>query len=669
MNPLRHAGDFAQDVRYAFRTMAGRPLFTAMAVLSLALGIGANTSIYSFMDSILMRSLPVHDPASLVVLNWHSKEHPGVAESFSGSTYTLPEWGYTSPNFPYGAFEQISANRDVFTQVFGFSGAGRLNVQIHGEAVLAPGQHVTGTFFAGLGVPPAAGRLIGPEDDRPRAPPVAVFSYGYAQRRFGDPAKAPGESILINNIPFTLIGVAAPEFFGVNPGGQQDVFIPQQTSPLLEKVFGGDASVKYTNPNYYWIQMMARLRPGVTMAQAQAAIAPVFRRFVETTVKKPEHKRDLPILHLQEGAGGLDSLRRQYAKPLYVLMTLVGLILAIACANIANLLLARAAGRRREMALRLSLGAGRGRVIRQLLTESLVLSVLGGVLGIAFARWGISALTLLIANGRDNFTLYAELNWKVLAVTSAISIATGLVFGLAPAFQCTRVDLVTALKQTRAGDLGVRLRSRLRVSLGQALIVAQIAISLLLVVAAGLFVRTLQQLNAIRIGLNRENVLLVTINAAQAGYKDEALMRFYADVWQRFRTLPGIHNVSFSNYTLLTNSRNTSGVRVPGSTATSSSLTVVNVGPDFATTMKVPILMGRDMTERDVAGSTRVAVVNELFARKHFPKESPLGRHFIWVRLLWNNGQPSWNQRFELIESVSMLTWRRVMRITPVQVP
>ena len=624
INPLRIASEFAQDVRYALRTMWGRPLFTTMAVLSLALGIGANTAIYSFLDSILMRALPVLDPGSLVVVNWHSKDHPAVAASFSGSTFKDATVGYSSGNFPYAAFEVLAANRDAFASVFGFSGGGRLNVQIHGQADLAATQYVSGGFFAGLGVAPAAGRLVNPADDRAGGAQVAVVSYGYAQRRFGDPAKAPGESILINNLPFTIAGVTPPGFFGVNPAGEQDLFLPMHTNLLLERVYSLDQT-RYTEQNYYWIQIMARLRPGVSMLQAQAAAAPPFQHFVESTAKKPEDKRDLPILYLQEGAGGLDSLRRQYAKPLYVLMTLVGLILAIACANIANLLLARAAGRRREMALRLSLGAGRARVIRQLLTESVILSALGGVAGILFAKWGITALTLLIANGRDRFTLRAELNWHVLALTTALSLAAGLLFGLAPALQATSVNLMTELKQTRAGGT----RGRWRIGLVQALIVMQIAVSLLLVVGAGLFAGTLRRLNSIRIGFNRENILLVSLNANQAGYKDDALLRFYGDLHQRFRGLPGIRGVTFSNYPLMTNGRNNTNLRVPGSPTEPGSVTVVNVGADFASTMEIPLLRGRDMSERDVTGSAHVAVVNDQFVQKYLPNENPLGRHFV----------------------------------------
>ena len=614
-----------QDLRYAVRIMAAHPVFTAMATLSLALGIGANTAIYSFMDAILMRALPVANPESLVVLNWHSKAHPAVAHKFNGSTWTDSKTGCTSGNFPYPMFELMREERSVFSSVFGFSSAGRLTVQIQGQADLAQGQYVTGAFFGALGVVPAAGRLIDNNDDRPGAASVVVLSFGYAERRFGSIANAVGRSILINNNVFTIAGVAAPEFFGVNPAARQDVYLPMQASVPLELIYG-DSLSKFSDRTFYWIQVMGRLRQGVSREQAQAALAPMFQRYVESTATAAAERTDLPAMLVKEGAGGLDALRRQYSKPLYVLMTLVGLMLAIACANVANLLLARSARRSREMAVRLSVGAGRGRVIRQLLTESVALGALGGVLGLVFAKWGIGALTLLMANGRENFTLGAELNWNVLAVTVALSILTGALFGLAPALQATRVDVVRALKQTRAGE--GRLHSRLRISASQLLAVAQMAISLLLLVAAGLFLRTLANLNAITLGFNQENVLLVTLNARQAGYKDDALLRFYRDLQVRMAAMPGVRSVSFSTYALISESRNVSGVRIAGQAPDARGTTVLNVGPGFFSTMQIPILVGRELDDRDAAGTSRAAVVNELFARTFFGNQNPVGQHF-----------------------------------------
>ncbi len=623
---VRLAEQFTQDLRYALRTMARQPLFTLMAALSLALGIGANTAIYSFVDAVLMRALPVQDPESLMVVKWHSKSHPAVARHFSGSTYQDSKTGYTSGNFPYASFELLRDNNNVFSSVFAFNGAGRLNVQVQGQADLAECQYVSGTFFSTLGVPPAAGRLIDNNDDRVGAAPVAVLSFGYAQRRFGEAGKATGQSILIYDTLFTVAGVAPPEFFGVNPDRTQDVYLPLHASLLLDKVFTADAN-KYIDRNYYWVQMMGRLRPGVTQQQAQAALAPMFQQFVESTATGKE-RADLPALIVQEGAGGLDVLRRQFSKPLYIVMTLVGLMLAIACANMANLLLARATARRREIAVRLSMGAGRLRVVRQLLTESVLLASLGGLLGLAFAQWGIGALTLLIGNGRENFSLHATLNWHVLAVTIALSVATGMLFGLAPAIQSTRVDLVSALKQTRAGEHRLRLHPWLRVSLSQVLTVSQIAISMLLLVAAGLFVHTLTNLNSIALGFNRESLLLVAVNARQAGHKDEALMRFYQDLLGRLRGITGVRSASFSSYALVSGSRSATDVHTAGKAEHGRSTAVLNIGPGFFTTMQIPLLRGREVDDRDITATRRVAVVNELFVKTYLDNQNPIGQHF-----------------------------------------
>jgi macrolide transport system ATP-binding/permease protein len=484
----------AQDCRYGLRTMVANKTFSTLAILSLALGIGANTAIYSFMDSLLLRSLPVSNPESLAVLNWHAPptRNDSVVRSMSGSTWRDPKLGTVSGIFPFPAVEHLQKNAgEVFSSLFAYYPTRKVNLIVEGRAEEVSGEYVSGDYFRGLAMPPAAGRLISPDDDRAGSPPVAVLSFRFARRHFGDAANAPGQSILINNIPFTIAGVTPPGFFGVDPAVALDFYVPLRLNVVLN-TRGGPRDAKgnldYPAPNYYWIEMMGRLRPGVSLTHAQAALAPVFHQWVATTAATDKQRQTLPALLVREGASGLDTLRRQYSQPLYVLLAMVGLILAIACANIANLMLARATARRREMAVRLSMGAGRFRVIRQLLTESVLLASIGGALGVVFALWGIRFLTFLLANGREDFTLRPELNWHVLAAALALSLLTGLLFGLAPALQSTKVDVIPALKEARAGQPG--RRSFWRFSLSQSLVAIQIGLSLLMLVGAGLFMRS-----------------------------------------------------------------------------------------------------------------------------------------------------------------------------------
>jgi len=619
-----------QDLRYALRGMAANPLFCAMAALSLALGIGANTAIYSFMDAILMRALPVSDPQSLVVANWRTKEFAKVAHSFSGNNFKDPKLGLVNAPFPYPAFELLRDSR-IWSSLFAFYRAGRLNLTVHGQADIATGQYVSGEFFSGLGALPTAGRLIENGDDRIGSV-AADLSFGYAQRRFGDAAKAVGQTILINNQHFTVEGVTAREFFGVDPSGATDIYLPLHAAAALDPNAGPDPNKKYSDTNYYWAQIMGRLRPGVTMAQAQAVLAPVFHRFVESTASTDKERADLPILLLREGSGGLDSLRRRYSEPLYVILTLVGLILAIACANIANLLLARSAARSREMAVRLSLGAARMRVVRQLLTESVVLALAGGALGVLFAIWGIQFLTALMANGEDNFTLHADLNWHVLAVTLGLSLLTGLLFGLAPAVQAVRIDLTPALKSARSSAPRASFRRGWRhIGLSRVLVASQVAISVVLLVAAGLFVHTLSNLQSIDLGFNRENVLLFSVNAKQAGYRDEALARFYADLQEKLGAIPGVRGVSLSHIALVSDSMSSYDFTIPGRPpAGDMSTSILRIGPAFFATMQIPIVMGRAIDRADQSSPAPVAVVSEIFARKFFGGENPIGRKFVF---------------------------------------
>jgi predicted permease len=620
----RFWSELGQDIRYGCRTMTANKAFNAMAVLSLALGIGANTTIYSFMESILLRSLPVADPESLVVLNWHSrpprdggKESVHVMHGVQGMAWPGDKGAMVSGMFPYGAFETLRDGNPVFSTLFGYFNGLNRTLAIRGQASSASTEYVTGEYFRGLAVSPAAGRPIDSEDDRPGAAPVAVISFATSQRRFGGLSSAIGQPVLVDNVPFTVIGVAPPEFFGVDPAAAPDLYLPLHTNLLVD---GARAARMYPDGNFYWIEMMGRLRPGVSMAQAQAALAPRFHQWVAATATTDGERAKLPALMLNPGAAGLGSLRRQYSKPLYVLLTMVGLILAIACANIANLLLARAAARRREMAVRLSLGAGRFRVVRQLLTESAMLASLGGALGVLFAIWGVRSLTLLLSKGQQNFTLHAELNWNVLGVTAALSVVCGLLFGLAPAIQSTRPDVMPALKSGRGG--GPRRRAQ------HVLVVAQIAVSFLILVAAGLFVRTLNNLHSVQLGYARENILLFSLNARQTGHRDPEIAIFYADLRKRFESIPGVIGATLSQSSIVNAGRAGPAIRGPMKigAVTIEDARVLAAGPRFLATMQIPILAGREIDDRDQPGSRPVAVIGERLARTYFGNENPVGR-------------------------------------------
>src|SRR5438067_148649 len=623
----RFWSELGQDVRYGCRTMTANKAFSALAVLSLALGIGANTAIYSFMESILLRSLPVADPESLVVLNWHSRppqegSREWVIHGLQGLFWPGDKGTLVSGIFPYAAFETLREGNPVFSTLFGYFDGLNRNLAVRGQAASASSEYVTGDYFRGLEVLPAAGRLINSEDDGPGAAAVAVISFATSQNRFGGPANAIGQSILVDNIPFTVIGVTPPEFFGVDPAMAPDLYLPLHTNVLVD---GTGAARMYGDGNFYWIEMMGRLRPGVSIAQAQAALAPHFHQWVATTARTDGERANLPALMLNPGAEGLGSLRRQYSKPLYVLLIMVALILAIVCANIANLLLARGAARRGEMAVRLSLGAGRFRVVRQLLTESVMLASLGGAFGVLFAIWGMRSLTFLFSSGPRNLTLHAELNWSVLGVTAALSVICGLLFGLAPAIQSTRPDVMPALKNGRGG--GPRRRAQ------HVLVVAQIAISFLILVAAGLFVRTLNKLHSVQLGYSRENILLFTVNARQAGHRDPEITAFYADLRKRFESIPGVSSATLSQSSIISAGRVGQAIRgaMKIGAVTIQGASVMAAGPRFLTTMQIPILAGREIDDRDQPGSPPVAVISERLARTYFGNENPVGRRIAFV--------------------------------------
>ena len=657
--------DLGRDLRFAARTLAKAPSFTLVALLVMALGIGANTAIYSFLDSLLLRSLPVADPSALVILNWHARTSPEdtVAQSMSGEINDDPHLGLVSGIFPYSAFEIFQKNTSssfdakdgIFADVFAYCHTREVrnaSVNIGGQAESAKGELVSGDYFHGLQVAPAAGRLILPDDDRVGAAPVVVASYTFAEKHFGNAASAAGQSILINNVAFTLAGVAPPEFFGVDPELVPDFYVPLHTNLLLG---AGDpfafTPADYLDQNYYWLQAMARLRPGVTMAQAEAQLAPQFKQWVATTAQNDVQRSNLPVLYLREGGGGLDTLRRRFSKPLYVLMTLVGLILAIACSNVANLQLVRAASRRREIALRLTEGASRMRVIRQLLTESILLAFAGGALGLLVAFWGIRFLTVLLHSSNLGAS-QAELNWHVAAFTAGLSLLTGVLFGLVPALQSTKLDLVTALKETRwqqprarhsASGAASIWASVASVSLSQVLVAGQIALSLLILVAAGLFVRTLSNLESVNLGFTRDNLLLFELNGRQSGHRDGEINDFYNNLRERFAAIPGVESAGLADRSMIAGD-DQMPIGLPGAQPDRRNR-FRSVGPSFLTTMRIPILAGRDIDEDDRTASKPVAVVSEEFVKINFPGRNPIGHHL----LLWKGASGSVARDMEIV--------------------
>ncbi len=620
----RFLSDLAQDLRYATRSLSTNKAFSAMAILSLALGIGANTVIYSFMESILLRSLPVEKPESLVVLNWQSpspmnanKEWVHVMHGLQGMGWPGDKGTMFSGMFPYPAFEALQKDNTVFSTLFGYFDGRNLTLNARGQAATAKTEYVTGAYFRGLGIAPAAGRLINTEDDKDGAAPAAVLSFNAAQNRFGSPANAIGQPILIDKHSFTVIGVTPPEFFGVDPAAAPELFLPMRATMLLDRA---TAAKGYSDPNFYWIEIMGRLQPGATIQLAQSILAPRFQQWVNATAFNDAERARLPQLQLNPGTAGLGSLRREYSKPLFVLLAMVVLILTITCANLANLLLARATARRREVAIRLSLGASRFRIVRQLLTESTLLAFLGGALGLLLAYWGVQALTHLFSRGRENFTLHAELNFTVLAMTAALSLCCGLLFGLVPALQITRPNLSPALK--------TRQRPQ------QFLIVAQIAMSFLILVTAGLFVQTLNQLGSLQLGYSRENILLFTPNSHQAGHQNPELTNFYTELRKRFEAIPGVNAASLAHASILNAARAGGTNRGPMkiNNANLDNVGVIAAGPQYLSTMQIPLLAGREIDDRDQATSPPVAIVSERLARKYFDNKNPIGQRITLVQ-------------------------------------
>lgn len=625
-----------QDLRFGLRMLRKNPAFTLIAVLSLALGIGANTALFSVVDAVLLKTLPVKEPEALVLFEWQA----GRAFRYSGASGT--SFVKDDPNikamslFRYEVFARmrqahVAALDSPLSDLFAFAPLRELNAVTGQQAEVINGQAVSGSYFTGLGVQPLLGRTITDEDDKGGATPVVVLSHSYWQERFAANPSVIGQALKLNQQSFTIIGVTPPGFIGtLQVDYRPAVTVAIASEPLLR----GKSSRLTTadRPGAWWLDLMGRLKPGATREQARVSLNNAFQAGALELMPPPRKAteaaqldpKEYPHLLAESGSRGMLDERRMHAPSIYGLFILVALVLLIACANLANLLLARAATRNAEISVRLAVGAGRGRLIRQLLTESLLLAVLGGAVGVLFAVWGNRVLLAMTDKSArvipDNVDL--SVNWRVLLFTLTVSCLTGVLFGLAPAWRATKLELTTALKQSR--------RTTGEVSrLSKGLIVAQVALSLLLLVGAGVFLRSLYNLQRVNLGFNQENLLVFRLRPEQGGYKDEGLLRFYQQLFGRMDNLPGVRAATFGNVSLIAHDNWFDNLLLPGETEQTAprrrSMRQAARENYFAT-LEIPLLRGRIFTTQDDGRAPMVAIVNQTFAYQFFPNQEVLGQ-------------------------------------------
>ncbi len=660
-----------QDLRYALRALRRSPGFAVVAALTLALGIGANTAIFSLIDAVLLKRLPVKQPEQLVLLR-HADRRATVTP------------------FGYHTYKQFRDQNQVFSGVLAYHPL-RLTVSVDGQPEPAvAGQLVSGNYYAVLGVNAALGRTIVPDDDRaPGESPVCVISHNYWQRRFaGDPVVV-GKIIHLSGSPFTIVGVTPPEFFGLEVGSSLDISVPLM---MQQQVMPGIRS--YVDNNNYAFTVMGRLRPGITMPQAQASLSVIYQQIVaEYAARGGKRSRESWIeerLVLETGGLGLSELRRQFSRPLLVLMTVVALALLVACANVAGLLLARAVARRKEIAIRLALGVGRLRLVRQLLTESVLLGSLGGLLGLLFAYWGTRLLLPLLSQGEIPTQLNLSPDARVLGFTAAVAVLTGVLFGLAPAFLATRVDMISALKSdapglaTGSGSRGGTL------AFGKMFVVSQVALSLLLLIGAGLFVRSLQKLHQVDAGFDRENVLVMKLELVGSNNKTPQLAARYNELLRRVEEIPGVQLASLVGYSPMSRREwlvmgqrpeENSPMSVEGYTpqpGENMEISTMQVYPNSFAALGIPLLAGREFGLQDIQKwmpdlqctrggrpaeeappPTRVGIINESMARRFFGSESPIGRRFGFASFGWcGPEQIGWIEIIGVVKDVKYTSLR-----------
>jgi predicted permease len=632
---LRLLDELRADLRYAVRMLRRSPGFTFIAIASLALGIGANTIIFTLAKGILLDRLDVPQPNQLRLFAIIRDRRTSPLHSFWGDFYRTPDGRSITHSFSYPVYQllrQQNLSAPVLEDLFAFKDllGQHLTATIDGHADTVTGELVSGNFYQQLGVQPALGRAIQPSDDTtPGSGAVAVISDGLWARLFGRSPSVIGKTIQLNFIPITIVGVNPPGFTGTaSVQLSPDVFLPFSMQPTLIPDRKGSL---LDNPNEWWMSIMGRARPGVSDEAVQSAVAVWLEQDIRATVSVAKNER-MPDLVVESGSQGLAAATHDYAAPIYVLSALTGFVLLLACANLANLLLARSAARQREMSVRLALGASRSRVLRQVLTESLLLSALGGIAGFVLGYLGRNIIPHLLSSAWRPAPFYARFDLRIFAFTAAVSILTGILFGLAPAWQATRTDVNTALKD--AASSATRRRRGLA---GKSIVVFQIALSMLLVVGAGLFARTLINLNTTSLGFDPHNLLLFAIQAPPARYPAPQDIALHQRIEERLAQVPGVQSVTLIENPLISHNRSNITFLPTGQpkpTGDEQDGDVNGVGQTFFETYRIPILYGRSFGPTDTATSPLVAVINQSLAHTVYPNIDPVGKTFTSNRHL-----------------------------------
>ena len=615
---------FWQDVRFGARQLARNPVFTVIAVSSLALGIGANTAIFSAAKRVLLDTLPVSNPHELRLLTWVSGHQQPVPQVW-GDVWSTDS-GLASNAFSYAVFEQMRKTTDVFRDLIGFKDI-KMTASVDRHPELVGGELVSGGAFDALGVKPILGRLLNSADDAgPGKGPVAMISEGYWAARFGRSRAVLGNSFVLNGVPLTIVGVLPAQFTGLQMGSVAQVFVPLTMQPVVApraQLLRGDTSL-LNNPQAWWIHILVRLRPDVPEARTQSALNLSLRQTAMDTLPKAKNLDQLG-LQLVQGDRGVDDLRGQFADPSYLLLALAGLVLLLACVNLANLLLARGAGRQREMSTRLALGAGKAQILRQVLTESLLLSSLGGTAGLGLGFFVRNAIPGLLGNSWSGSVIKVVFDWQVLAFAAALSLAAGLLFGMIPAWQAMHINVNRSLKGTGNTTVGRNTRW-----LGKGLVITQISLSIVLLIGAGLFVRTLVNLSRTTLGFRTDRLLLFELDPPRTRYSDTQMTMLYRQLEEKIAAIPGVRSVSLSNIAIIGDGYSGTTFHLPGRSVQSNQerVQINSVGTDFFRTMGIPLLQGRAFTGHDTSSAPTVAVVNQALARRFFPRENPIGQIF-----------------------------------------